>query len=274
MRRFGLAGLALVVVIVLAGCSAGPIAAPANETATPTTTVPQAIQNATADTYRFSYNATLTNSAGPLNVTAKGVVDRTDRRLNVTYEYGDPIDRTVTIVTIGNQTYQRENGTWTEYTPPDDATAVAWNGTMLARQRALWNASNVSRANVSGPNASISNVSVSNASRATRSESNGSKTNTSAPNASTSGVVTLTVSNRSVVENMLKSEPFTLPKSVYVRNATYRISRRPDGPVTRVDLEATIVQSNTEGTIEAHLTFSDHGDPVTITPPPIASETS
>jgi len=243
MRRFGLAGVALALVIVLAGCTAGPIATPANETATPTATVPPAIQNATADTYEFSYNATLTNSAGPLNVTADGAVDRSDRRFEATYEYGDPIDRTVTVVTIKNQTYHRENGTWTRYEPDDSTTTTAWDGDMLARQRALWNASNTSRANES-----------------TTSVSAGTET------------VTLNVTNRSVVEDMLRSEPFGLPDSVYLTNATYRIQRRPDGPVTQVDLHATIVESNTEGTIDARLRFSDHGQPVSIATPPIADE--
>ncbi|MFW6436426.1 MAG: hypothetical protein ACOCYZ_02200 [Halococcoides sp.] len=258
MRRQGLAGLALVAVIVLAGCASGPISAPTNETATPTGTpvVPAEIQNATADTYRFNYQATLTNRNGPLNVTADGVVDRSAQRLNATYTYGDPIDRRVTVVADGDRTYHRENGTWSEVEE-----SVNWDQDPLTHQRAIWAASNASTVNGSAANGSLANASNTSAFDGT----NGTVD-------ADSEVVTLSVSNRSAVEGMLRSEPFGLPETVYVDNATYLITRDRDGPVREVRLRATITQSNNDGEIAARLTFSDHDAPVSIAVPPIADE--
>ncbi|AWB28102.1 hypothetical protein [Halococcoides cellulosivorans] len=258
MRRQGLAGLALVAVIVLAGCTSGPISVSTNETATPTATpvVPAEIQNATADSYRFSYDATLTNRNGPLNVTADGVVDRSARRLNVTYTYGDPIDRRLAVVAIENATYHRENGTWSER---DES--VDWDQDPLAHQRAIWAASNTSTVNGSTTNGSTANA------------TNASAFADSEPTIDADDeVVTLSVSNRSAVEGLLRSAPFGLPETVYVDNATYLVTRDRDGPIREVRLRATIIQSNNEGEIDARLTFSDHGAPVSVETPPIAEE--
>lgn len=258
MRRQGLAGLALVAVIVLAGCTSGPISMSTNETATPTGTpvVPAEIQNATADSYHFRYDATLTNRNGPMNVTAEGVVDRSAQRLNATYTYGDPIDRRLTVVAIENATYHRENGTWSEI---DES--VDWDQDPLAHQRAIWAASNTSTVNGSAANESLANATNASAFDGT----NGTV-------ATDDEVVTLSVSNRSAVEGLLRSAPFGLPETVYVDNATYLITRERDGPVREVRLRATIIQSNNEGEIDARLTFSDHGAPVSIETPPIAAE--
>lgn len=259
MRRQALVGLALVVIVALAGCSSGPIDAPATETPTETTpAVPPAIDNETAETYHFTYDATLTNSGGPLNVTAEGAVNRTARRLSVNYTYDEPIDRRVTVVAIDNDTYAFENDTWREREE-----SVDWaEADTLGRQQAIWAASNVS---TTAANATT------NETNETDQSTDGTE-GTTARSSSDTETVTLNVSNRTVVEDVLRADPFGLEESVFVTNLTYRITRERDGPITGVSLRAIVEQSNQEGRIDATLTFADHGEPVRIHRPEIATE--
>jgi hypothetical protein len=155
-----LPALALVGLLVLAGCStgAGPASATTGESpdVDPTTVRERALDAAAGvETYRVEANTTLTRSGASLARTARtesvGVFDRATRRLRVNQTTRSPAGtQRVQTYLVDGTLYQhspafvrRYGAEWIKQTVGDAASA--WDGLdTLARQRALLNASTVS----------------------------------------------------------------------------------------------------------------------------------